>query len=286
MHNELETAFGQLLAERCSPAVVRAIERETERATERARGPRAAADALWSTLADSGFADALVPEAQGGAGLTLADVLPLVQACGRHAMPLPFAETMSARGVLAHAGRSWPAGPITLAAVDGVVEPDARLALHAALCAAQIAGAVERVLEMSLEHAKQRVQFGKPVGSFQAVQHQLSAMAEQACAARIAAQLCFASDTHLPDRRLAAIAMVAAGEAAEVVAAGGHAVHGAIGISAEFDLQLYTRRLREWRVEAGSPAYWSRQVGRAWWSGPQALGAVDFALDSLAAARF
>lgn len=273
MHNEFEAAFGQLLADNCTPDVVRAIE------------GGGSPDALWSTLLESGFADALVPEAQGGAGLAFADVLPLVQACGFHAVPLPFAQTMAARAVLAHAGSAWPAGSITLAATAEHLTADHRLALHAALSAAQIAGATARVLEMSLEYSKQRVQFGKPVSSFQAVQHQLSVMAEQTCSARMAAQLCFASDIHLPDARLAAMAMVVAGEAADVVAAGAHAIHGAIGISAEFDLQLYTRRLREWRVESGSPTYWSRHAGRAWWNAPDTGDAVGFALDSLAAAR-
>lgn len=273
MHNEFESAFVQLLTDHCTPAVVRAIERGES------------ADALWAVLHASGFGDALVPEASGGAGLTLADVLPLVRACGHYAMPLPFAETLAARAVLAHAGRKPTDGPLTLAALDGVIDPAARLALHAALCAAQIAGAGERVLDMSLEYAKQRVQFGKPVGSFQAVQHQLAVMAEHACAARMAAQLCFASDTHLPDRRLAAMAMVVAGEAAEALAAGGHAVHGAIGISEEFDLQLYTRRLRAWRTAAGSPLYWSRQVGRAFMETSPGVDAIGFAQDALAAAR-
>ena len=87
MHNELEAAFGQLLAERCTPAVVRAI--------ESGESP----DALWRDLVESGFLDALVPEDSGGAGLALQDVLPLVQASGYHALPLPFAETMAARAV-------------------------------------------------------------------------------------------------------------------------------------------------------------------------------------------
>src|SRR5262249_54757249 len=142
---------------------------------------------------------------------------------------------------------------------------DDRMALRAALVTAQIAGAATRVLEMSLAHAQQRSQFGKPIGSFQAVQHQLSVMAEQACTACMAAQLRFASARHLPVPSLVAMAKHVAGEAAAVVAAGSHAVHGAIGITAEFDLQLYTRRLRAWRSEAGSPSYWAHRVGQDWW---------------------
>src|SRR2546421_4312777 len=109
MDNEFGDAFGQLLADRCTPEVVRRIEGGES------------ADALWRDLAESGFVDALVPEEQGGAGLSLHQVLPLVQACGYHALPLPFAETMVVRAVLAHAGRDWPDGPVTLDAIDAAL---------------------------------------------------------------------------------------------------------------------------------------------------------------------
>jgi acyl-CoA dehydrogenase len=273
MDNEFGDAFGQLLAERCRPEVVRKIERGES------------ADALWRDLVESGFVDALVPEAQGGAGLSLHEVLPLVQACGYHALPLPFSETMAARAVLAHAGRESPAGPVMLDAIGDALPAEDRSAVHAALTTAQIAGAAARVLEMSIAHAQQRSQFGKPIGSFQAVQHQLSVMAEHACAARMAAQLSFASAGHLPDRTLAAMGKSVAGEAAAILAAGSHAVHGAIGITAEFDLQLYTRRLLAWRVQGGSPSHWATQVARQWWGGTHNR-AIDFTLERLSAAQF
>ena len=72
--------------------------------------------------------------------------------------------------------------------------------------------------------------------------------------------------------------------AAALVAAGGHAVHGAIGITAEFDLQLYTRRLKAWRGEAGSPSYWAQRVGQDWWSS-NGSDTVDFILARLALAH-
>ena len=90
------------------------------------------------------FVDALVPEGQGGAGLSLHQVLPLVQACGYHALPLSFAETMVVRAVLAHAGREWPDGPVALDAIGAALSAEDRGALHAALTTAQIAGAAKR----------------------------------------------------------------------------------------------------------------------------------------------
>ena len=76
-----------------------------------------------------------------------------------------------------------------------------------------------------------------------------------------------------------------AGEAAATIASGSHAVHGAIGITAEFDLQLYTRRLLAWRVQAGSPSYWAKQVAQAMVAVRRHDRAIDFALERLGAAR-
>src|SRR4051794_30757592 len=96
--------FERLLADASTPAVVRAVERG------------GAASALWSRLEASGFLDALVPESAGGAGLTLADAFTLFVAEGRHSVPVPLAETMLVRAVLARAGRAAPAGSIAIAA--------------------------------------------------------------------------------------------------------------------------------------------------------------------------
>jgi len=265
MTQELEAAFLDLLADRCTPDVVRRIDSGQS------------AQALWQDLEHSGFLDALVPEDQGGAGLVLRDVQGLVHACGLHAMPLPFAETMAARAICALAAQAAPVGPVQLSAVALLLPAPTLRQLQAAINTALIAGAGTRVLQLTLDHAQQRVQFGKPISSFQAVQHQLAVMAEQASNARMAAQLAFSSSTLLPQPLLAAMALTVAGEAATTLAAASHAVHGAIGITREYDLQLYTRRLLAWRTSAGSPAYWSQQVASHWL---QAGGTdtVDFSL--------
>jgi len=267
----LAAAFDAWLADRCPPAVVRALE------------GGAPWEPWWRGLEAAGWLDALVPEADGGAGLPLADVRALVEACGSHAVPLPVADTLVARARLALHGRERASGPLPLDRLDPeVLDPDARATWQAALTSALIAGAAARVLELSIAHAQQRVQFGRPIGSFQAVQHQLAVMAEQVAAARMAAQLAFAAPTTQPDPVLAAMAKSVAGEAASVVAAGGHAVHGAIGITAECDLQLYTRRLIAWRTEGGSPSFAAARVADAWWTSGEAK-AIDFMLARLAA---
>jgi acyl-CoA dehydrogenase len=90
-------------------------------------------------------------------------------------------------------------------------------------------------------------------------------MAEQVFAARIAAELgcAGAGAGPLPQPLRAAVAKARASEAAAIVAPIAHAVHGAIGITAELDLQLHTRRIHEWRADYGSELHWNRVLGRA-----------------------
>ncbi|MDM9560945.1 acyl-CoA dehydrogenase family protein [Bordetella petrii] len=132
-------------------------------------------------------------------------------------------------------------------------------ALHAAL----LAGAMTRCFELTLQYGNDRTQFGRSIGKFQAVQHQLAVMAEHVAAARIATAAAFRAGTAQPGLLPAAIAKARASEAAALVAATAHAVHGAIGITEEYDLQLYTRRLHAWRLAHGSEAHWHGVVGAA-----------------------
>lgn len=144
----------------------------------------------------------------------------------------------------------------------------------AIVAAAQIAGAMERVLAVTLQFANDRVQFGRPLGKFQAIQHQLAVMAETVAAARMAAQIGFDSPTSWPLPLRAATAKARTSEAAALAAPMAHAIHGAIGVTAELDLQLYTRRLHEWRADFGSESAWNRTIGRALVAGGQS--ALDF----------
>jgi len=154
---------------------------------------------------------------------------------------------------------SWdsaPAGPPIPAPAVGL------RAIAAILRACAIAGAADRLLEMTTAYARDRVQFGKPIGKLQAIQQQLSVMAEQVVAARLASQLGCAGGLP-PGLEAAAVAKQVTSIAAVPVAEIAHAVHGAIGISEEYDLQLYTRRLHEWRLADGSESYWAGVLGAA-----------------------
>ncbi len=133
----------------------------------------------------------------------------------------------------------------------------------ALLHAAKLSGAMQKILTMTVDYAKTRSQFGRPIGKFQAIQQQMSIMAEHVAAATMAVDLAGATGKLLPDPLAASVAKECASSAAKVVGSIAHAVHGAIGISSEHDLQLYTRRLCEWRIAEGAESYWAQRVGQS-----------------------
>jgi acyl-CoA dehydrogenase len=128
---------------------------------------------------------------------------------------------------------------------------------------AQMAGALERALELSLQYANERVQFGRPIGKFQAVQHLLAVQASHAAAASAAfeAALDFGGDH--PDALPVAIAKARISEAAGQGADIAHQVHGAMGFTREHVLHNVTRRLYAWRDEYGNEVFWQRRIGLA-----------------------
>jgi alkylation response protein AidB-like acyl-CoA dehydrogenase len=171
--------------------------------------------------------------------LPLAEVEPLIRALGRRAVSDPVTESMALRAV-AQPGRE----------------------LMAVMAAAEMAGLSERLLEMSIEYANTRAQFGKPIARFQAIQQQLAVLAEQVVLTRIAAQAGCAHGLE-PPLLAAATAKSVASTAAPVIAGIAHAVHGAIGITAEVPLHRYTARLHALRMSHGSESYWNARLGAA-----------------------
>jgi alkylation response protein AidB-like acyl-CoA dehydrogenase len=305
-------ALEKILSDHASGAVVRGIE-----AGQADQG-------LWSSITEAGFADLLRSEEQGGAGLSLPELFPLLACLGRYGVPLPIGQSFIARSLLPDWPDLPPAAMVTLApgavrAIDGslccpsvpggqvashvltsldgklllldgaqarretvgdprsllahlhwdsvrpVCERDdaspALLACAAALTAALISGSLHRALEMSLAHCNTRSQFGKAIGKFQAIQQQISVMAQQVLAGSLAAQSAFQGTGSTPSLLAAAVAKSRASEAAAAVAASAHAVHGAIGMTDEFDLSLCTRRLHEWRLQYGAELYWNTLIG-------------------------
>lgn len=138
----------------------------------------------------------------------------------------------------------------------------------------QMAGALSKVLDLCVLYANDRVQFGKPIGKFQAVQQNLARLACEAAAAGRAADAAFESFDLNGYDNLAdvAAAKIRIGEAARIATEVAHAVHGAIGITYEHQLHFFTRRLWTWRAEFGSESWWSERLGEAaFQAGPDGL---------------
>jgi acyl-CoA dehydrogenase len=147
-------------------------------------------------------------------------------------------------------------------AVGGTANIEQMLCRCAAVRALQLAEASARVLEMTVDYAGQRKQFGKPIGGFQAIQHQLAAAASEVASARVAAQqarLALATQNNV--LFACGIAKARANDAGGAVARASHQVHGAIGFTREYALHRFTRRIQAWRAEYGSSAFWNRRVG-------------------------
>jgi len=126
----------------------------------------------------------------------------------------------------------------------------------------QIGGAAQAVLDQSVKHAGERVQFGRTLDRFQAVQQLLARLAADATTVSVAAD---AAVLALAERAPGAGLLVAAAKAeasalALEVARAGHQVHGAIGFTAEHSLGGHTKRLWSWRQEAGNELYWRDRV--------------------------
>jgi acyl-CoA dehydrogenase len=129
-------------------------------------------------------------------------------------------------------------------------------------------GAMERTLDLALDHARTRTQFGRRIGSFQAVQQMLAQHANHVAAASVAVDLAIDCwDTE--DATLnAAIAKSRAGEAAGVAAECAHQVIAAMGYAMEHPLQRATRRLWSWRDDYGNETFWNVLIGERFLAHP------------------
>jgi len=143
------------------------------------------------------------------------------------------------------------------------LDQDLLVGFGAAVRLQQMAGALEKILEQSAQHALDRTQFGRPIAKFQAVQHNLATMAGEVAAASAAAdaaaEACSGAEIGLAE---VAIAKVRGGEAAGTGSAIAHQVHGAMGFTYEHSLHHATRRLWAWREEFGNETMWAQRLGR------------------------
>lgn len=217
--------------------------------------PRLAAGEVVATLAEAAGAGGRARFALCGAE---ADVAVVAAPEG-----LFFAEHFSARPVdwmdatrpVAHLTLDGPGERLGDGA-SGTDRTAEALDRAAVALAAEMLGAAARVVELSVEYAKTRVQFGRPIGEFQAVKHLAAAMLLDVESARNAVwYAAWALDRGHPDAAIAAsTAKAIAGEAAKRVTAGGIQIHGGTGFTWEHDLHLWFKRVRACDALFGDPA--------------------------------
>jgi alkylation response protein AidB-like acyl-CoA dehydrogenase len=132
-----------------------------------------------------------------------------------------------------------------------------------ALAAEQVGGA-QSCLDISVAYAKERVQFGRPIGSFQAIQHKCADMMVAVESARSASYYaaCVAADDAENLPVAASLAKAACSDAYFRCAAESIQIHGGVGFSWEYDLHLYFKRARSTEVFLGDPAYHRERVAR------------------------
>jgi acyl-CoA dehydrogenase len=158
---------------------------------------------------------------------------------------------------------SWSGAPVLAAAAAGSDLPADALMLGGAMArSAQMAGGLEFLLAQSVKYVTERVQFGRPLASFQAIQQQLALLAGHTAAAGMAAQNAFAAMDRGEAGFEIAVAKIRTGEASGLGAGIAHQCHGAIGFTYEHTLHFVTRRLWSWRAEFGAEPYWSERLGR------------------------
>jgi len=170
-------------------------------------------------------------------------------------------------------------GPVDGMTADGLKQ------FCAFVRACQIAGALEKIADLTVGYVKERQQFGRPLGKFQAVQHMVADIAGETALTGAAVEQAMRRVSAHPEPFIGdcellfplATAKVVASEAAGRVTRVAHQAHGAMGFSFEYPLQQYSRRVWGWREEFGSEFSWSERLGMAIASEISSLGAGEAA---------
>ena len=252
------------------PALARAALESGELTTVAVRGDRAPGTPVL-TFAD-GLLTGTVPCVLAGA-LAHRFVVPVVSADG----PALAVVERDADGVQVRpralldrsrsaADVSFDATPARPLACDDVAGALTALRNRAAvLVAADSLGAAERMLDMTVEYSKQRKQFGRPIAGFQAVKHaaaQMLVTVESAYSVALYAAASVQEDIEDCDLHAAAAKTQACGPCADL-ADSALTVHGAIGYTWEYDLQLFYKRAKLNRALFGAPSEWNEFIAAA-----------------------
>jgi acyl-CoA dehydrogenase len=323
----LVSTSDRILSETCTFEAI-------ERAEQDGWAPR-----VWDALSAAGLPWVGVAEEAGGVGGTLSDALAVLRSAGRHAAPVPLAETGVLAGwLLARAGLPVGEGPATVVPgtpsdtvhLDGkvlsgtahevpwarhanslvllvsddagskvvVVEPggarieplvnlageprdrvhfDATPARHvetvdldreefllrgALTRVVLMAGALQRMSDLTRAYTAERQQFGRPVARFQLVQAHLVHLAQDAALLAMAADAAIQAASDGDASFEIAAARVLACSTASSATRAAHQAHGAMGMTREYPLHHFSRRLWSWRHEFGKEHYWRLAVGK------------------------
>ena len=280
----LRQTVRDVLAKHCGLDVVREMEDD----------PVGYPEALWTQLAELDLIGLLLPEEQGGAGMTLVEGVALYEELGRALAPVPhFVSAVMSGGVLAAADRlvvlartGDEAEAVDLFLVDpkaaGVtmrqqfsIASDTQYEVSFAdvavgqadrigpagsgwgawqgvlqdglvLLAAQAVGGARYALEITTQYAKDRKQFDKPLGAFQALAHYLAdAVTNLDGAEQLVHEAAWAGATGRPLTSLAPMAKVFACSTFRDITAMAQQLFGGIGFTLDFDIQLYFRRAKQ-----------------------------------------
>ena len=277
-----QTGFAQSLTELMAKADSVAAARAW------AAGDHAPGQALWNRLADQGVTALVAPEDEGGLGGTMVDLVVAFEVLGHQLAVGPWIESAALApqvdgGMVTAAAPplspyaldgdvatllSGTAGPAHVSVdttrrlvevTDGDVLDDEALDRAALATAAELVGCGERLLADSVDYVKQRKQYGRTIGSYQAIKHQL---ADVRIALDFARPLVHGAALSMEPRAVSG-AKVAAGDAAYLSSRVALQVHGAIGYTAEFDLGLWINRVRALVGAWGDASYHRGRIAEA-----------------------
>jgi alkylation response protein AidB-like acyl-CoA dehydrogenase len=124
-------------------------------------------------------------------------------------------------------------------------------------------GMAQQVLDMTVDYAKERKQFDRPIGSFQIIQHYCADMLTDVEGMRLSAyQAAWKLSEGLPCAEEIAVTRAWAIQASERIVGLAHQIHGAIGVAIEYDLHYYTRSLKAYELSAGSADFYREVVAQ------------------------
>ena len=255
----------------------------------------------WQAVADLGLPKLLLPEAEGGAGASLAEAAAAIEALGGLGDPSPAADTAVLAWLVSRQGATVPDGPMVLAeagcrvawpgrahAIDSdsksVAAPDTDSValLNGVPASAALPGATSDVTPFRQALAAARalqiagaaaaaleltVGYVRERSQFGRPLARFQAIQQHiavaAAEAAAAAQMARAAFAALDrdDAFLAASAKITAGRAGTAAARAAHQFHGAMGFTAEYPLHRLTRAIWQWREDFGNEAWWSRRLG-------------------------